>query len=195
MHAYASPFTHHGRLIRAAWQLGHHPHEDFQALRRWAHMLGFRGHFATKSRRYSTTLRALRTARVTWRRRQHRTVEHRGGNDPHRRQAYLRRDRMAHRRRRTLGPVGRHPRPRAPAHRMRRSCLNHTTKEGVTSMEKLLYRPKEAAQALGIGRATLYDLIRSGRLRSVKDGGMRFISLDALRDYIRQLEDQDNRVA
>jgi len=77
LHAYASPFTHHGRLIRAAWQLGHHPHEDFKALRRWAHMLGFRGHFATKSRRYSTTLRALRSARVTWRRRQHRTVEHR----------------------------------------------------------------------------------------------------------------------
>lgn len=35
-------------------------------------------------------------------------------------------------------------------------------------MEQLLYRPKEAAQALGIGRATLYDLLRSGRLRSVK---------------------------
>ena len=74
LHAYASPFTHHGRLIRAAWQLGRHPREDFKALRRWAHMLGFRGHFATKSRRYSTTLRA---ARVTWRRRQHRTAEHR----------------------------------------------------------------------------------------------------------------------
>jgi hypothetical protein len=72
LHAYASPFTHHGRLIRAAWQLGHHPHEDFQALRRWAHMLGFRGHFATKSRRYSITMRALRTARATWRHRQHR---------------------------------------------------------------------------------------------------------------------------
>jgi hypothetical protein len=40
-------------------------------------MLGFRGHFATKSRRYSTTVRALRTARVTWRRRQHRSTEHR----------------------------------------------------------------------------------------------------------------------
>ena len=25
-------------------------------LRPWAHMLGFRGHFSTKSRRYSTTL-------------------------------------------------------------------------------------------------------------------------------------------
>jgi hypothetical protein len=32
-------------------------------LRRWAHMLGFGGHFATKSRRYSTTHRELRTQR------------------------------------------------------------------------------------------------------------------------------------
>jgi len=33
-------------------------------LGQWAHMLGFRGHFSTKSRRYSTTLGALRTART-----------------------------------------------------------------------------------------------------------------------------------
>jgi hypothetical protein len=33
-------------------------------------MLGFRGHFSTKSRRYSTTLHALRAARHAWRRRQ-----------------------------------------------------------------------------------------------------------------------------
>jgi hypothetical protein len=33
-------------------------------------MLGFRGHFSTKSRRYSTTLGALRTARADWRRAQ-----------------------------------------------------------------------------------------------------------------------------
>jgi len=59
----------------------------------------------------------------------------------------------------------------------------------------LLYRPKDAAQALGIGQATLYDLMRSGRLRSVKDGGKRFITLDALRDYIRQLEDDADEVA
>ncbi len=55
-------------------------------------------------------------------------------------------------------------------------------------MEKLLYRPKEAALALGIGRATLYDLINAGKLRSVKDGSMRFITADALRDYVRELE-------
>jgi excisionase family DNA binding protein len=62
-------------------------------------------------------------------------------------------------------------------------------------VEKLLYRPKEAAQPLGISRATLYDLMRSGRLRSVKDGGMRFITLDALRDHVRQLEDHADEVA
>ncbi|WP_419997783.1 replication initiator protein RepSA [Streptomyces boninensis] len=38
----------------------------------WAHMLGFRGHFSTKSRRYSTTLTELRQARVD-----HRAAEHR----------------------------------------------------------------------------------------------------------------------
>jgi hypothetical protein len=68
--AYASPRTHQGRLIAACLKLGKHPHEDFQALRRWAHMLGYRGHFATKSRRYSTTMRALRAARRDWHRRQ-----------------------------------------------------------------------------------------------------------------------------
>jgi len=35
-------------------------------------MLGFRGHFSTKSRRYSVTLGSLRKARATWRRRRHR---------------------------------------------------------------------------------------------------------------------------
>ncbi|MGX1506060.1 UNVERIFIED_CONTAM: hypothetical protein RKD43_004685 [Streptomyces graminofaciens] len=33
----------------------------------WAHMLGFRGHFSTKSRRYSTTLGALRQIRADYR--------------------------------------------------------------------------------------------------------------------------------
>jgi hypothetical protein len=67
---YGNPASHQGRLILAAWRLGNHPHEDFKALRRWAHMLGYRGHFATKSRRYSTTMRALRAARRDWHRRQ-----------------------------------------------------------------------------------------------------------------------------
>jgi hypothetical protein len=40
--------------------------DDLAGLRldRWAHMLGFRGHFSTRSRRYSTTMTALRLARA-----------------------------------------------------------------------------------------------------------------------------------
>jgi hypothetical protein len=33
-------------------------------LRRWAHQLGFGGHWSSKSRRYSTTFTALRRARI-----------------------------------------------------------------------------------------------------------------------------------
>jgi hypothetical protein len=77
--AYSNPRTHQGRLIAACLKLGSHPHDDFKALARWAHMLGYRGHFATKSRRYSTTMRALRAARHDWRRRQNPLTSHHGG--------------------------------------------------------------------------------------------------------------------
>jgi hypothetical protein len=60
--------THTERLIAACWRLGEH--EDHAGLRRWAHMLGFGGHFLTKARRYSVTFAALRDARVTYRRSQ-----------------------------------------------------------------------------------------------------------------------------
>ncbi|MCC4267008.1 MULTISPECIES: replication initiator [Microbacterium] len=39
----------------------------YEQLHRWDGMLGFRGHFSTKSRRYSVTLGSLRGARRTWR--------------------------------------------------------------------------------------------------------------------------------
>ena len=39
------------------------PNDNYGLLRRWAHTLGFRGHFATKSRHYSVTLGQLRRAR------------------------------------------------------------------------------------------------------------------------------------
>ncbi|MDN3061100.1 replication initiation protein [Streptomyces sp. SRF1] len=59
---------HTRRLIRTAWALGARKDLEHLRLRAWAHMLGFRGHFSTKSRRYSTTLGALRDARAAWRR-------------------------------------------------------------------------------------------------------------------------------
>ncbi|MEU4927837.1 replication initiator [Streptomyces yokosukanensis] len=61
---------HARRLVRTAWTLGARKNLEHLRLRAWAHMLGFRGHFSTKSRRYSTTLGALRDARAEWRRAQ-----------------------------------------------------------------------------------------------------------------------------
>jgi hypothetical protein len=40
---------------------------DYAGLLRWVHMLGFRGHFTTKSRRFSVTLGSLRQARRDYR--------------------------------------------------------------------------------------------------------------------------------
>ena len=62
-------------------------------------------------------------------------------------------------------------------------------------MDKLLYRPKEAAQVLGIGRDKLYDLMRSGRLDSVKDGGARFITANALHAYVAMLQAEASEAA
>jgi hypothetical protein len=39
------------------------PPNPYLLMGKWAHMLGFRGHFASKSRRYSTTMGRLRSAR------------------------------------------------------------------------------------------------------------------------------------
>jgi hypothetical protein len=44
--------------------------EAWVPLARWLHMLGFRGHFVTKSRRFSTTFGRLRRERIIHRRRQ-----------------------------------------------------------------------------------------------------------------------------
>jgi hypothetical protein len=58
--------AHVAELVHAAWELGARPSLGRLRLRAWAHMLGFRGHWSTKSRRYSTTMTALRRARVTY---------------------------------------------------------------------------------------------------------------------------------
>ncbi|MCP2265023.1 replication initiator [Promicromonospora thailandica] len=84
----AAPRAHLSRLIRQCRRLadraatacrlpGYEPEEDedgcvcgecinspYRLLAKWAHMLGFRGHFSSKSRRYSVTLGRLRTARA-----------------------------------------------------------------------------------------------------------------------------------
>ncbi len=64
---YANPAgSHPERLIAACWRVGQY--SGYASLRRWAHMLGFGGHFLTKARRYSIRFRDVREARVTYRR-------------------------------------------------------------------------------------------------------------------------------
>jgi hypothetical protein len=58
--------AHVAELVRACWELGGRPQLDRLRLRAWAHMLGFGGHWSTKSRRYSTTFTVLRRARVAF---------------------------------------------------------------------------------------------------------------------------------
>jgi hypothetical protein len=54
-----------------------HWRTGYGRLQAWAHMLGYGGHFSTRSRAYSVTLRTLRKTRQDWRRRAwHRTADH-----------------------------------------------------------------------------------------------------------------------
>jgi hypothetical protein len=62
---------HIAAMLRTCWTLGADPALAALRLRQWAHMLGFGGHWTTKSRRYSTTMGALRRARAVWTARQH----------------------------------------------------------------------------------------------------------------------------
>ncbi|ABD11478.1 hypothetical protein ThrDRAFT_03573 [Frankia casuarinae] len=70
---------HVRRLVETCWRLGHDPvftaaldaalgrdSGDIPRLLRWAHQMGFGGHWLTKSRTYSTTFTALRTVRRVW---------------------------------------------------------------------------------------------------------------------------------
>ncbi len=88
--AYAAPEGDHlARLIDACWRLGRTIHtrtcntatptggrqgdldsgsNPYAGLRRWAHVLGYGGHFLTKARRYSITFGLLRDTRTTYRR-------------------------------------------------------------------------------------------------------------------------------
>ncbi len=61
---------HYQQMITTAWQLGGTLADGGQRLRRWAHMLGYGGHYLTKSRRYSVTFGQLRAARTQHRRAQ-----------------------------------------------------------------------------------------------------------------------------
>jgi excisionase family DNA binding protein len=61
--------------------------------------------------------------------------------------------------------------------------------------ELQLYRVKDAMQLLNLSRTVIYELLRTGRLRSVQQGRARLITADAMRDYIKLLRDEAEQPA
>jgi len=53
-------------------------------------------------------------------------------------------------------------------------------------VKKLAYTVSEAAEALGVSRKLVYDLIHSGDFPSLKVGGRRLISAELLSEWVRR---------
>lgn len=60
-------------------------------------------------------------------------------------------------------------------------------KEAEFVTPRLCYRVDEAAEALQLSRSLIYELIRSGQLRSVKAGRRRLVPVEALTEYVEHL--------
>jgi excisionase family DNA binding protein len=54
--------------------------------------------------------------------------------------------------------------------------------------KKALYRVQEAVRLLSMSRSAIYNQIRAGRLRSVKEGSTRLIPAGAIAEYVALLE-------
>lgn len=57
--------------------------------------------------------------------------------------------------------------------------------------QRLLLRPEEAADVLGIGRSKLYDLLATGEIESVHIGSCRRIPVEGLHAYVERLRAGD----
>ena len=56
------------------------------------------------------------------------------------------------------------------------------------AMQIIAVSPNEAARLCSIGRTTLYAALYSGKLKSIKIGTRRLITIDALKDWLKQNE-------
>ncbi|HUZ56463.1 MAG TPA: helix-turn-helix domain-containing protein [Streptosporangiaceae bacterium] len=63
-----------------------------------------------------------------------------------------------------------------------------TATDPAASRNRALYRVPEAMLLLSLSRSMVYNQIRAGRLRSVKEGNARLIPADAIADYVALLK-------
>ena len=68
--------------------------------------------------------------------------------------------------------------------------LRDTALSRVDRVERVLYRVDDVTELLSLSRTVVFDLLRTGRLRSVKQGRTRLIPATALRDYLALLEQE-----
>jgi excisionase family DNA binding protein len=58
---------------------------------------------------------------------------------------------------------------------------------------RLLLRPEEAADAIGVSRARFYELLAAGKIKSIKIGRSRRIPVEELQGWVsEELEKQSN---
>jgi excisionase family DNA binding protein len=61
----------------------------------------------------------------------------------------------------------------------------------MTTTERLLLRPAECADAIGVSRSKTYDLIATGEIPSIRVGGSVRVPVAELREWIgRRLADE-----
>lgn len=67
--------------------------------------------------------------------------------------------------------------------------------DSVRLTDTQLYRVTDVMSLLRMSRTVIYEQIRTGQLRSVKQGRARLITAQAIRDYIALLEKEAEEAA
>ena len=52
------------------------------------------------------------------------------------------------------------------------------------SVVRRTYRVEEVAKMLGVGRATAYNLVKEGYIRSIRAGGLILVPVEALDEFL-----------
>lgn len=60
-------------------------------------------------------------------------------------------------------------------------------------MEKLLLRPTEAAEVIGLGRSKMYELLAKGIVPSIRIGKSVRVPVAALRNWVEQQEQKQTQ--
>lgn len=63
-----------------------------------------------------------------------------------------------------------------------------TSQRSRPTLTAVFFRPEEAAEVLRLSRSVVFELLRCGRLRSVKEGRARLIPAAAITEYAALLE-------